>query len=502
MEEPENNKVNTKSESDLFARSVKGGLWVFAIRILTQVLSVGRYIILMNFLAVSDMGLLGVALLLMQTLNTFTDTGFNAALIQKNKSLTSYLNTAWTVGIIRAFVLFMILYTSAPYLATWKVPLEKVSLTVWVIRVSGLSFFVSALSNSGTIHFRKELQFNKQFVMDVIPTFISIAITIILVFIYKSVWSLVLGRLSASIAKCTISYIIHPFRPRLSLDLEKAKELWVFGKWVFGAAIVGFLLTQGDDFFVWGYLGYTALGLYQAAYKFSNIPATEITHVISQVTFPAYSKLQNDIPRLREAYLKVLKMSASLSIPIAGLIFILTPEFVKLFLKPDWLPIIPAMQILAICGLLRSLGATTGPVFLAVGRPDITPKAALAMLSFLVIIIYPLTKKWGIAGTSLAVLAATIFVQPIAQYFIVRILRYSFLKLNGVIIGPLVASAVAVGVVLLTKIFLPVENIAMFIVVSIEFAIAYLAVLLSVDRIFGCDIIKTAREQLAALANR
>src|SRR4030042_4999343 len=98
------------------------------------------------------------------------------------------------------------------------------------------------------------------------------------------------------------------------------------------------------------------------AYRISNMPATEITHVVSQVTFPAYSKIQEDVPRLREAYLRVLQLTTFLSFPLAGLIFVLAPDFTKIFLGGKWMPMVPAMQVLCIFGVTRSIGATMGPI--------------------------------------------------------------------------------------------------------------------------------------------
>src|SRR4030042_3395557 len=102
------------------------------------------------------------------------------------------------------------------------------------------------------------------------------------------------------------------------------------------------------------------------AYRISNMPATEITHVVSQVTFPAYSKIQEDVPRLREAYLRVLQLTTFLSFPLAGLIFILAPDFTKIFLGEKWMPMVPAMMVLVLWGTIRSIGVHHGSVLQAV----------------------------------------------------------------------------------------------------------------------------------------
>jgi len=488
-----------KSSPDLFKRSVKGGAWVFALRVLTQMLSLGRYVLLMNILGVNYMGLLGIAMLLMQILDSFSNTGFGAALIQKDKKLDSYLSTAWTIGIIRAFLLFAILFVAAPYFANWKAEPEDVSLTISIIRVLGLSFFIGALGNIGIIHFRKELQFHKQFIIQIIPSLISITVTVALVLIYKSVWSLVIGRLSANLFRCIFSYAMHPFRPKLQFQTQKAREMWQFGKWVMGSTIIGFLAHQGDDFFVMAYINVGALALYQAAYKFSNIPATEITHLISQVTFPAYSKIKNDIPRLCEAYFKILQFNACLSIPIAALIFILSPEFVTLFLDPEWQPIIPVMQTLTIFGLSRSIGATTGPVFQAVGRPDLITKIGLCKLVFLAIIIFPLTRKWGIVGTSTAIIIASVGAQPVIQFLILKILQSNLQKLCRVLVFPAIATIPMLAAIVWFKSFHQEISIGWFISMVITGIITYITGLLFLDYLFTFGIRKIIREQLASI---
>ena len=233
---------------------------------------------------------------------------------------------------------------------------------------------------------------------------------------------------------CITSYFIHPYKPKFDFHLGKAKELFGFGKWILGSSILVFLLTQGDDIFVGKLLGATALGLYQLAYRISNMPATEITHVISQVTFPAYSKLQDNLPKLREAYLRTLQLTAFLSIPIAGLIFVLAPDFTRIFLGEKWMPMVPAMQVLAIWGLIRSIGATTGPVFQGVGRPEITAKLQLIQLVLMIVLIYPLTIQLGILGTSAAIVIAAIIANIVGYYMILEITKcglWDFLKMVG-----------------------------------------------------------------------
>jgi len=391
-------------EKSLSQRAVISGAWVFSLRVIQQLFSLARLMILARILAPQDFGLMGIALLSMATLETFSQTGFQQALIQKKHDIKPYLDTAWTFLILRGIILFAVLYLIAPYAATFfDAPEAKP-----IIQVIGLSVIFQAFTNIGVIHFQKELEFNKQFIYQLSGTLTDFVVAIAAVLILGNVWALVFGLLAGKAAMLLVSYLIHPYRPHLSFDIGKVKELSGFGKWVFGSSVLIFLLTQGDDILVGKLLGITALGFYQMAYLISNLPATEITHVISQVTFPVYSKIQDDIPKLREVYLIVLQLTAFVSFLLAALIFLLAPDFTILFLGGKWMPMVPALQVLCIFGVTRVINATTGPIFQAIHKPEISTFGSSFQLILFAIIVYPFTIKWGIIGISMSVIIPNI----------------------------------------------------------------------------------------------
>jgi O-antigen/teichoic acid export membrane protein len=429
-------------KGELKARVVRSGFWVFAMRIADRVFRLARTIILARLLAPEDFGLFGIALLAISTLETFSQMGFSAALVQKKQDIKLYLDTAWVVQAARGLFLALILFAITPYVANFfDSPASKP-----ILQVIALSVLFGGFSSIGIVYFKKELEYHKLFVYIVAGNLADVGVSICMAFILRNAWALVFGLLAGSVVRMVVSYLIHPYRPRLHFNQKQFKELFGFGKWVLGANIALFLIMQGDDIFVGKLLGITALGFYQFAYKLSNLPATEISHLIMQVTFPAYSKLQDNLPRLRKAYLKVLQITMFLSFPIAGLIFVLAPDFTKIFLGEKWLPMVPSMQVLVFCGLFRSIGATMGPVFQAVGRPDILTKLAFARLAIIVALIYPLSIKWGIAGTSSAVLISSFITMPVAYYITVnRILRGSMPTLfKKSMLVPLISSALMV----------------------------------------------------------
>ena len=431
----------------LSQRAVISGFWVFLLRAVQQLFSLARLVILARVLAPQDFGLMGIALLSMATLETFSQTGVQQALIQKKCEIKSYLDSAWTVLVLRSFILFMVLYLVAPYAAIFFNALEAKP----IIQVIGISVIFQAFTNIGVIYFQKELEFNKQFLYQLSGTLTDFVVAIAAALILKNVWAIVFGLLAGNATMFVTSYLIHPYRPHLSFEIGKAKELFGYGKWVFGSSILVFLVTQGDDIFVGKLLGVTTLGFYQMAYRISNLPATEITHVMSQVMFPVYSKIQDDIPKLREAYLRALQFIAFISFPMAGLIFCLAPDFTMIFLGEKWAPMIPAMQVLVFAGLVRSLTAISGYIFYAIGKTKIDTILQTIRLLVLAVLIYPLTLKWGLLGASISVFLS-IFVANIGFIFVTLKITSATLKsVYNILLYPFINTTIVILLILEIK---------------------------------------------------
>jgi O-antigen/teichoic acid export membrane protein len=249
-----------------------------------------------------------------------------------------------------------------------------------------------------------------------------------------------------------MSYALHPYRPRLSFDRSKARELFRFGKWILGSSTVLFFLDQGDKGFIGRVIGTTMLGFYQMAYRISNLPATEFALVISLVTVPAYSKLQDKIEKLREAFLRVFQLTAFFSIPLAGLVLVLAPALTRIFLGEKWMPAAPVMQVLAVWGAVRSIISTTGPVFVAVGKPRLMTKYQFIQLCCLVVLIYPLSRQWGIVGTASAVVLAGLGTSTLFMRRVSRVTGCGKGELLRLIAFPLGTTLLACGsVVVLTE---------------------------------------------------
>jgi O-antigen/teichoic acid export membrane protein len=481
-------------QSEFHRQIVKGSLWVFALRIIQQGFNMIRLIILARLLLPDDFGLIGIALLTMSILETFSQTGFQQALIQKKDDIRPYLDTAWSFLVLRGVFLCLFLYFLAPYAANFfRTPGANN-----IIRLVGLAILLQSFSNIGIIYFPKDLEFNKQFLYESSALIVDFTVAVTIALIYKNVWALLLGYLAGNLTRTVMSYLLHPYRPRFIFDFQKAKKLFGFGKWVVSSNILIFFITQGNDILIGRLLGVYSLGLYQMANRISNLPATEVTHVISQVTFPTYSKLQDNRQGLKDLYLKVIRIISFIVFPIGGLIFVLAPDFTRIFLGEKWMPMVPAVKILSLFGVVRSLGATVGPILYSTGRPSIQAKLSGIQLLFMALIIYPLITRWDITGASWAILLPNI----LALFMIIGESQKIVLFRYGEILKIILVPAIAVLAMLTVLLFIQLRCIPSkvgtiyFFASGISGAVVYLAFVFIGDKWTG----HTLRRDLKAIA--
>lgn len=410
-------------DSSLSKKVSKGAIWVTVANISARVLSLVSAIILARLLVPEDFGLMAVAMAIVAFSQGTTQTGFGSALIQKQDSPEDFFNTAWTFELTRYLILFLIIFLAAPLFASFF----KEPRAVAILRVISLSLVFQGLRNIGVVYFRKNLDFKKQFVLDIVPQMANICVVIPLAFFLRNVWALVWASLVTNITTCCISYVMHPYRPRLDFSIKKARNLFNFGKWILGSSIVVMVRGQGMTMFVGKFLGMPILGFYNRAEAFSTMIFQQISGIVWKVGYPAYSQLQTDPIRFKNAYLKTLQLLTFIGIPMAGGLFVLSRDFVHLFLTDKWLPIVPLIQILCLQAILDLINTPASIAFQASGRPAIGTKISIIGVIILAVIVYPLSSRWGAAGAVASLFLSVLITSPIVWYMAVKTLRCTFM---------------------------------------------------------------------------
>jgi lipopolysaccharide exporter len=482
-------------DDGLFSQVMSAGFWAAALRILLRILLIARTVVLARLLAPDDFGVMAVATLSMLFLERVSRSGISQALIQRRGDIGPYLNTAWTLQIVRGLAMAGILVLAAPWISEFF----RIPETLQVLRVVSISVALKGFVNIAVVTFAKDLRFDKLFIYQMGSRGTDIVASIVAAFVLRSVWALVIGVLVNAVMQVILSYVISEFRPRLEWVWEYVKQLLNFGKWIFVSQILGFASGNLDDIVVGRMLGAESLGFYRMAYNFSQSIATEVTAVTYQVAFPTYSKLQAAAGKLHDAYLGTVHLVAFIGFPIAIGIILVAPDLTFGLLGDKWAPIVVPMQIMSIAGLIRGIAGTAGPLFQSQGRPQVTTYFQIAFLAVMTPLLYPMVSRFGIVGAA-ATLAFTGLMTGIPHTWLA--LAYVHAKWRDIkqsLVFPALNTAfMAGGVIAMRLAFFPEPTVLSLVMLTATGAASYLIAVYLSTKLLGyaspTDLLKRVRQ--------
>jgi len=404
------------SAGPLQERVLRSGVWLVAGDAAARAAGMLKVAILGRLLSPSDFGLMGVAVVLLGWLDYFTQTGITAALIQWPGTIGAYLDVAWTIQVLRGVGLAAIIAAVAPLWARFFDAPGAAD----VIRLAALVPLLRAFVNPAVVYLRKEVDFRREVLWRLSGVTAGLVVAIPAALAWRNVWALVSSVVAAQAVETACSYLIEPYRPRLRPDPAQMRELFRLGRWFFWANVVSFVALQLDSLGVGKILGATALGFYQMAHQLAFLPASQLGTHVQGVIFPAFSKLAAEVD-LRRALFRTLTLVASAVIPVAFFMTLFADPVVVLVLSQKWRPIAPVVKALAWAGAAAALTKVTGPLLQAAGRPELQVRASVQETLVLAVLLYPLTRVFGISGAARAVLIASLWLLAVQGVLVARL---------------------------------------------------------------------------------
>ncbi len=398
---------------------------------------------------------MSIVIFVRQGIDVVTQTSFKSALIYRKDNIHQATDTAWVLNVIRGILLSVGLFLAAPLISRFY----REPLLTQAVKFIAVVFILQGFTNINTVLFEKSLDFRKIAIARIGSSLLYSVAVVSLAYVLRSIWALLLGTVLRSLYDVGVSFLIQRIRPRFDFDKTTAWELFHYSKYVTGTAILVFLTTRGDDALIGKLLSLEMLGFYTYAYMIANIPAVYITRMISEIIFPSYSAVSHDIPRLRSAFFSVQKFIAYMTLPVGVLLGVFSREIVLLVLGPQWEPAVAPLRILVVFGLIRSLAATTGPVFKALGKPHVVFWVVFVKLLLILAIIIPLTRMYGLVGASLAVTLPMIAEQFYLWTILKRMISVSPAKVLQQLSFPAVGSLLVGAGMLAWKARFPVDGI-------------------------------------------
>src|SRR4030042_533967 len=397
-----------------YYKNVLGGIyWIGSLRVITRVLAFLKIAILARLLNPEEFGNYAIASLVLVFLETITETGINAYLIQE-EDIKKSLDATWIVSIVRGLLIsLLIIIFSKPVSTFFNAP-NVLPILFLISTVPFLKGFI----NPSVINYQKNLLFKKDFILR-LTIFTVDTLTCVLLAIYlKSAIVLVWGMIVGAITEILISFTFIKPLPRLKFKSYQIKILISRGKWITLSGIFRYLFENIDDLVVGRLINTYSLGLYQVAYKISSLPMTESAEVFHKVTFPIFVKVRNDPVRLKKAFLKVFIAVTLLVIPFGVILLFFASPIIKIFLGDKWLQILSVVRVLVVYGIIRAIFGISTPLFLAIKKQKYITIITFTAILGLSLTIIPFVRLYGYLGAGYSALFGWLLAIPVIIYYL------------------------------------------------------------------------------------
>lgn len=420
--------------------AVRAASWTFGSYFASQALRFASNLILTRLLVPQAFGLMLIANVVLQGLEMISDLGLGPSVIQNPRGgEPSFLRTAWTIQILRSFVLWGCAALIAwPLAAFYEEPL----LTT-LLPILGLSIVIDAFTSAQVGAKERRLEFGGIVMIELFCYGLGIITMIVGAYLSRTVWPLVAGRFVTSLTSTVLTHLVlgGPGM-RFEFNRELAREIFHFGKWLFISSMLTFLCGQLDRIVLGKFMTMYRLGIYSIAFMLSQVMVQIVTHVSRKILFPVYARTAQHNPEmLRRQTIRVRTALLLISLPPMWILVIAGPEIIAFLYDPRYLEAGWMVQLLGVGAIFASVLVPVESVLIASGDSYRHMLLQFARSVILLGVMVLGGYYYGEIGVILGFVAASFLYYPILAGFVRR--YNAWLPLLDFV--PLIVSALIIG---------------------------------------------------------
>lgn len=422
--------------------------WNFAGNLLVKGGSFIISVVLARLLSPEEFGVLGMAMVFIGISNALVDVGFSSAIVNKQKVSQLQLSTVFYVNLGLSIFLFSLFFLLSSNISAFfgVTSLEN------VVKVLAFVFVFNAFGQVQRSILTKNMRFDSITIISVIALILS-GISAIISSIYGlGIWALVIQQLSLAIFTSLLLWIFSSWKPSFMFSLSSITDLFKYGINLFGATVINNLFFRIDSLIIGKLFSSTSLGLYSRSLSFQNLINTLSTNGLN-VLFPAFSKMQDDLPRLQSSFIKIFSIVSLISVILSGFFWLIAQPLFLIMLGDKWILSASYFQILMVVGFVYPCSAIMVHTIKAMGRSDIFLKLdiykKLIMLPvYIILYFFNITLfLWGMTLVNLVSLGLNMF-------YLEKVIQVN----SSAILKVLTTHCLAIGTIVYALSYLPILN--------------------------------------------
>ncbi len=354
----------SKKDPNLSRKMAGGAVWMLSARMLMRASGLINVMILARLLPPADFGVVGLTVALIGAFEAVSDLSMNAAIVRHPDPQKKHYDTAFTMALMRGVLIACLALLCAKPLAEFYGD-ERLEYVAWALAAQAVIF---GLTNMGTADFQRDFTFGKDFIFlaarKLSGSAASIAFALL---IWPDYRALVAGLIIGSLSSVVASYILHPMRPRLSL--ETFGELFGFSKWMLAMNLLDFAHRRVDAMILGKTVGLGSLGIHALAMELANLVSNDFAQPLRRATMPGFAKLQSSLKDLRYQFATAYGVAMVIAVPFALGVALIAEPTIRLAFGPDWAAAAPPLQILCLYGLAGASVQFCWPLLISMGEP-------------------------------------------------------------------------------------------------------------------------------------
>lgn len=423
-------------------RTISGVIALTTRTFILQAISFAAFIFYGAIFQSSQFGTFVVVSAAKNFLSYFSDIGLAGALIQKKEALDEHdLKTTFFIQQVLVITLMVILFFITPVLRNYYQLTQE---GVWLLWAFGISLFLSSLKTIPSVLLERHLKFSKLIIPQIIESIVFNVLVVVLATFGFGLTSFTVAILAQGFIGLFVMYFLKPWKPGFAFSLKSLKNLLKFGVPYQVNTFLAMIKDDGLTLFLGGILGLSGMGLLAWAQKWAMAPLRFFMDQVIKVTFPAYSRLQDNKTELTKAVSKSLFFVCFLVFPsLVGLVT-LSPLLVELIPKYEqWKPALFALILFSVNAAWAAVATPLTNLFNAIGKIKTTFKLMVMWTVLTWALIPGLAYLYGINGAALgsALVASSSFIAILIAK------KYVNFDLSACVLKPLIAS-LGMGIVL------------------------------------------------------
>ncbi len=409
--------------SSLKKKATKGVIWSAIDKSSSMGIQFIFGIILARLLLPEDYGLIGMITIFITISQAIVESGFSRALIQKKNADQIDYSTTFFFNFLISLVVYAILYLSAPSIASFY----KEPILIDLVKVVGLNVIVSSAAIIQRTIMIKKIDFKSQAIVNITSGVTGALIGVGCALYGYGVWSLVFQYLSRNIMMSLMFWFLSDWRPSWIFSTQALKKLFDFGSKILASTLL-YAAFQNIYLVVIGKVYKSEeLGYYTRATLFKQIPATLVTTIMQNVTFPILVDVIEDNERVKNVMKRSVKLTAFLLFPMIAILVVFAYPLVLVLLTEKWLPTVILLQILAVGAIFFPINAINTNFINAKGRSDLFLKLEIINTVFTLLTI-AITYQFGMTIIAIGYVIVSGIGFFTYSYYTAKFISYSGLK--------------------------------------------------------------------------